>query len=292
MRCVSFGIVWSLWLLVGCSVPRIVPTGKAPTSVPAGVEVVKFRAADGVLIEGWYFTRTPALTGGQTGGSADEGIVRGPAVLFCHGVRDSVDSMPFDFVKEAGYPVLCFDYRGFGNSGSAVKTNLGFAADAWAALEYLRSRADVDPGRVAVVGHSMGAAYALAVGARAQAEGRPVRAIIAGSGFSSWRYAANAALPGLGYLIATSDGPDPVDWIAQVGRTPVMIAHAEMDDVMPIANARRLQSSAMQAGVKCELVIGSVRGHNAGYMTDQPFQQRMLDFLAAYTARPTPGEVP
>ncbi len=62
-------------------------------------------------------------------------------------------------LADAGYLVVRYDKRGIGQSGGRAETaDLNdYAEDTVAALEYVRRRKDVDPDRVALVGHSEGA---------------------------------------------------------------------------------------------------------------------------------------
>lgn len=95
-----------------------------------------------------------------------------PAVLLVHGSgptdRDSsfLGHKPFlvlaDALTRVGYAVLRYDKRGIAaSSGDArAATTVDLAADAAAALTYLRSRLEVDASRIAVVGHSEGGTIA------------------------------------------------------------------------------------------------------------------------------------
>ena len=65
---------------------------------------------------------------------------------------------------EAGYVVLLFDYRGFGDSGGKPRQLVSFRrqVEDWrAAVAFARRRAEVDPSRVATWGFSLGAGHAL-----------------------------------------------------------------------------------------------------------------------------------
>lgn len=79
---------------------------------------------------------------------------------------------PFKWIAEhlsaRGIAVLRCDDRGVGEStGSfAAATTADFADDAEAALTYLLSRPDIDPGRVGLLGHSEGAMVVAMVAAR------------------------------------------------------------------------------------------------------------------------------
>jgi pimeloyl-ACP methyl ester carboxylesterase len=67
-----------------------------------------------------------------------------------------------DHLTRKGIAVLRYDKRGIGKStGSADKaTTLDLAADAQAALAYLKTRKEIDPAKIALIGHSEGAMIA------------------------------------------------------------------------------------------------------------------------------------
>lgn len=71
-------------------------------------------------------------------------------------------------LANAGYMVLRYDKRGVGQSGGRPEaaTLDEYAADARAAVDWLSRRKDVDKNRIAVVGHSEGAAVALLAASR------------------------------------------------------------------------------------------------------------------------------
>lgn len=72
-----------------------------------------------------------------------------------------------DTLSRRGIAVLRMDDRGFGESKGtfAGATSEDFANDIRAAVRYLRSRPDIDPGRIALVGHSEGGLIAPMVAA-------------------------------------------------------------------------------------------------------------------------------
>ncbi|MEO8450262.1 MAG: alpha/beta fold hydrolase [Gemmatimonadota bacterium] len=63
-----------------------------------------------------------------------------------------------DSLGRRGIAVLRMDDRGFGGSGgnAATATSADFAEDIRAGLAYLRTRAEIDPARLALMGHSEG----------------------------------------------------------------------------------------------------------------------------------------
>ena len=73
-----------------------------------------------------------------------------------------------DHLSRNGVAVLRYDDRGVGEStgGREQAVTADFAADAAAAVAYLRSRGDVDPARVGVIGHSEGGVVVARLAAR------------------------------------------------------------------------------------------------------------------------------
>jgi len=73
-----------------------------------------------------------------------------------------------DYLTRRGIAVLRYDDRGVGESSGPydTATSADFADDAQAGVTYLRSRADIDLGRVGMVGHSEGGMVAPMVAAR------------------------------------------------------------------------------------------------------------------------------
>lgn len=146
--------------------------------VPEGAAALRIRLAGPAGILAGTFTRP-------------EGTERVPAALILAGSgpqdrngnepASELQWNPLASFAEAlvvrGIASLRYDERGVGRSGGTF-ADAGFTdllADARSALDYLASRDDVDPGRIAVVGHSEGALLAAALAA----DGRtPVKAVV------------------------------------------------------------------------------------------------------------------
>lgn len=63
-----------------------------------------------------------------------------------------------DYLARRGVAVLRYDDRGVGESEGTFEfgTTLDFATDAWAAVEFLKSRPEIDPEKIGLIGHSEG----------------------------------------------------------------------------------------------------------------------------------------
>jgi uncharacterized protein len=118
-----------------------------PQDLGAAYESVEFQAADGVTLKGWYIPSQ-----------------NGAAVAVIHG-SGGARIRPLEHIRmlqRNGYGVLAFDVRGHGESGGSGDA-LGMEGykDAIAALAFMEARDDVEPGRVGLLGLSMGAEIAL-----------------------------------------------------------------------------------------------------------------------------------
>lgn len=211
-------------------------------------------------------------------------------ILFCHGVTDNNQSPMAEALNFAGFRVFSFDYRGFGNSEKKKLTNEGLAADAYAALQYLRSRPDVDPDRIVIYGHSMGGVYAMAAGALANESGKPVAGVISAGAFANWREVSNDMLPLFGLLLGGVTGPEPLDWAKRLGKTPLLVVHAEDDENVKPRYAKQIFDAAVSKGVPATLVLEATGGHVVGYLEgpDAPLTRPMVEFATRVLApKPT-----
>jgi hypothetical protein len=67
-----------------------------------------------------------------------------------------------DFLTRRGIAVLRYDDRGTGESTGdrSISTTKDYAGDALAAVQFLKSRSDIDPDRIGLIGHSEGGTIA------------------------------------------------------------------------------------------------------------------------------------
>ena len=220
-------------------VARRAPLDRTPLTEGMEYENVTFKSSDGLDIRGWFI---PA---------GDDKPA--PAVAFVHGwlwnrlgnvegqvpVPDkSVDFLPAaKALHEAGYGVLLFDLRHHGESDRS-KAPLTFgvheARDFIGAVEYLRSRPDVDNDRIGAIGCSMGGNTIM----YGTPECQPVKALLAIQPTRLHVFNTNFARDELGPM-----GPAslmPVDWMYAVMRLPRPTKH---DPAVP---ARELGDTVVQ----------------------------------------------
>jgi len=105
-------------------------------------------------------------------------------VIACHGVganRGDIIEIVW-ILREAGFQVLCFDFRGHGESdGHTVTYGFRERQDVLGAWDHLMTRHDVDPNRIFGFGLSMGASSLL----MALPELPGMKAVVVDSAFSS-----------------------------------------------------------------------------------------------------------
>ena len=118
---------------------------------------------------GGTISKPPSNTTEPTKGRTE----RLPAVVLVAGSgREDRDEMVFGIpilgqlagaIADGGFLVLRYDKRGIGLSGGRVESATldDYATDVISVVNWLRRRTDVDPNRIAVVGHSEGGAVAM-----------------------------------------------------------------------------------------------------------------------------------
>lgn len=189
-----------------------------------------------------------------------------PAVLAMHGWGANASTMwPVAApLVNAGMAVLLLDARCHGDSDDEAFTSLPrFAEDIAAGLRWLGAQPRVDAGRIALLGHSVGAAAALLHASRtARQEGQPVAAVVSLAAFAHPEELMRRILrergvpyPVLGWAVLRHvqkaigerfDAIAPVNTIRAVD-VPVLLVHGRADETVPFEDAPRLQRAARAA---------------------------------------------
>lgn len=229
-----------------------------PRDVGLAYDEVAIRTADGETLQAW-FVPAPA-------NAADPWTV-----LYCHGnagdIGDRLDSL-LTF-HELGLNVLLFDYRGYGAS-TGKPSEQGTYADALASWRWLMDRRGIAPGRVVVLGRSLGGGVALWLAL----EVKP-GALLMESAFTSVGDMGAAMFP---YLPVRQLSRFHYDNLARIAdlRVPVMIAHSPDDRTIPFTHGQRLFARAPEPKRWVEF-----RGdHNAGGMDiDAPYREAFRTWL-------------
>jgi len=234
---------------------------------PGAYEDVWFETPDHLRLHGWFMPAEHRP--GEMGPF--------PTVLHVHGNSGQVGNHRFvvDYLPAHGFNVLLFDYRGFGASEthSMLFRRSDLVVDTQAAIDYLRSRRDVDVDRLAIFGYSLGAAIGLDTAARRT----DIRSVIEFAGFASWAGVAADHAGWLGWWLI-NPGYDPVDAVAQLGNRPLLIVHGRRDGIVPYRHGKLLYQAARAAGVPVTMLTRNKANHIA-LGSDPVVREAVIEFL-------------
>ncbi len=241
--------------------PRVGERG-TPTEVGLPYRSVRIPTANGKTLFGWF---VPAPAG-----------VRGAAgVAVMHGWGGNAEDMlPFAvLLHRADCAVLLLDARNHGSSdGDGFSSLPRFAEDLEHGLDWLGAQPGVDPKRLALLGHSVGAAAALLVASRRQ---EPA-AVVSISAFAHpvdlmRRQMSLHHVPywPVGWVVlryiehsigARFDAIAPCHSIRAVA-CPVLLVHGEADELVPPSDVRRIHANRRDE--RTELLLLPDTGHSS-----------------------------
>ncbi len=263
---ISFVVAWKL------SHPKRKPIDETPADYGLVFEPIDFFSRDGsTRLKGWFL---PA-----------EGEAK-MTLIFAHGYRGNrlVRSLPglhlASSLVKSGYHVVMFDFRRSGESeGSLTTVGLHEKLDILGAIDWVKNDF---PGRIGLVGFSMGAAAALL----AAADSFDVRGVVADSSFSHLtRYLSDnmhiwSKLPKFPFtplilltirLIANEniDEVEPLSAVDKVYPRPILFIHGDSDPVISWENSelmREKHPDAFSLWKPCsDTHVGAFRDHPEEY---------------------------
>lgn len=237
----------SLWCAHAYTHPARYPLSDSPADHSLAFESITFASADGLSLAGWF---VPAAAG----------RANGAAIVLCHGYGSNRAEMLSEAVilTRRGYSALLFDFRGHGESeGDLVTLGYEEVKDVQAAVAYLRTRPEVTPTRIGVLGHSMGAATVI----RAAAQTPEIRAVAAEGAYASLadtitdNFDNFTGLPRFPFAPLTlalgawqtglnAEQVRPVDDVARISPRPILLIHGLADAAVAPENAQQLYRAA------------------------------------------------
>ncbi|MCA1713722.1 MAG: prolyl oligopeptidase family serine peptidase [Gammaproteobacteria bacterium] len=222
-------------------------------ALPADAEAVAIPASFGRVQGVWLRARN--------------GGARAPAVLYFHGNAEFVDQNValLQPLAALGVHVLLIEYPGYaGTDGRPSRASLDEAAVL--GYDWLATRPEVDPERLAAIGRSIGAGPAVALGRQ-----RPLRALVLLAAFSSLDdFAHGMGAPA--FLVR--DRYDNRATLRDVD-VPLLLFHGRRDDVIPYRHSERLADAARNA-----TLMPLDCGHNDCPFFEPEFMARLQRFLA------------
>jgi abhydrolase domain-containing protein 17 len=155
-------------------------------------------------------------------------------ILFSHGNAEDLGHLvPFlERLRETGFSVLAYDYRGYGLSGGGPPTAAGASRDLRAVYRYATEELGIPASRLILHGRSVGTGPATELAAR-----EPVGGLVIESGFvSAFRVVTRAPL-------LPFDRFPNLHWVRRL-RAPLLVIHGSDDEVIPVSHGRRLHDAA------------------------------------------------
>ncbi len=199
----------------------------------------------------------------------------GPAVAVMHGWGGNAGHiLPFaSLLHDQGYAVLLLDARNHGQSDTDGYSSMPrFAEDLEYGLDWMRQQPGIDPQRLFLLGHSVGAAATLLLASRRQ----DLSGVVSISAFAHpeelmRRQMQSHHIPyvPVGWLLlayiqrtikARFDDIAPCNTIRQIS-CPVLLVHGEKDKVVPSADAQRIYANRLDDRV--ELLLLPKAGHDS-----------------------------
>ena len=248
---------------------------------------VRNKGGKRLMLSGWWI---PAQ---------EEGVIRDSryTVILSHGyhnVRTLEGIALFDLVKQMsadGYHVLMYDFRHCGFSEGRMSTG-GYLEryDLLAAIRYVKKEKHCH--HIVLMGWSMGAAVSIMAGAMA----KEVRGIIADSPYADLKHylyenmSRFTKLPSFPFSYLTVGltkhwlrmnikEASPLEAAKQLGKRPLLLIHAEGDEVIPYKDTLTIYEAIKEKG-KVDYWVPTVQGHIRAYIHEKKaYEEKVLNFL-------------
>ncbi len=265
--------------------PRI-PKQKTPADHGLSYQTTSIPTANGKRLFAWLIPQP-------------EGQKDCPAVAVMHGWGSNAEHMlPFaSLLHHRGYAVLLLDARNHGDSDADDFSSMPrFAEDLEHGVDWLGHQPGIDPQRLFLVGHSVGAAASLLLASR-----RPdLAGVVSVSAFAHpaqlmRRQMQSHYIPYLpiGWLLLryiqhtigiSFDDIAPRNTIRQI-RCPVLLVHGEQDASVPVTDAQQIYANHLDN--RSQLYILPEAGHDTREAIST-HGDSLISFLQRCNAAATP----
>lgn len=257
----SVAIIYAMLLAYGCLCTDRLIFPRPPVSYRDGAQAIKVRADDGTQLTARWLPNPDARF----------------TLLYTHGNYEDLGEVAplLEYLRELGFSVFSYDYRGYGTSGGGTPRERDVYADQQAAFRYLVDTLGVPASNVIAHGRSVGAAPAVDLAAR-----EPVAGLIIESGFVS------------AFRVQTSIPLAPFDKLKNLARMPrvkcpVLVIHGTADTIIPAWHGRKLFDAA--PGAKTNLWVEGAGHNDLVAVAAERYGQALQAFARSLGPSPAPG---
>lgn len=212
--------------------------------VPEGGQEVWINAADGTRLNAWFLV-------------PDSNNDRHITIIYFHGNGGNITSYAWaaSDLRNQGYSVFIYDYRGYGKSGGLIPDENAFYSDADAVYRFVTSDLNKDPARIVFYGFSLGTSVATEMALRHRC-----LALVLECGLTSVKDMAKEKFPLISSVLGSSgqysmNNAEKIELID----CPVLVSHGESDDIIPVWQGKKLYELAKEPK---RLAIYPGAGHN------------------------------
>jgi len=274
-------------LLLGVHPPRF-ETDDDPKKYSLDYEPVSFPTSDGLTLRGWFIPAATALREGLQQGEMAWNTCA--TILVGHGYPfDKANILRHVLFLHPRFHLLLFDFRYFGESDGAYTTaGLLEIRDVQAAVEYVKSRSDVNPERIGAMGFSMSASTFILT------RHQDVKAIVADSpyatleglisrqffflpGFTKWPLVVLTKLYARLFLGVRVSDAAPA-YVVRDLNTPLLIIHGDADSQIPIEHSQTIYANADPDKTTFWIVPGADHGFAHG-LEGPRYEMRVRQFF-------------
>ena len=230
-------------------------------------EDVFFKSNDGTRLHGWFLPAKGQPTG---------------TLIHLHGSDRNITYTikNVHWLTNHGFNLFLFDYRGYGQSENKPSRQ-GVVEDAVAAIEYVRSRSDIDANTLFLWGQSMGGQLAIVAANLAGTKG--IQAVVAEATYATPSHHIKDKMGQMGPLwlvqwglwLITSDAYAAQDVVGRIAPTSILLVHGTADrGVLPYHSEALFQAADEPKDIW--------RVQNAGHLQvfqNALYREKLIPFL-------------
>jgi uncharacterized protein len=241
-------------------------------------ETVQF-AVEGKQLQGWWMPAPTATENLDLLPGEPRRVLRSPkTLLYLCGVGPNRSARNYlsrvEALRQLGFAVLLFDYRGYGDSEGEFPSEQRIYQDAQAAWNYLTQTRQIPPQDIVLYGESMGGAVAIELASKHP----QAQAVIVQSSFTSMAAVIRRRQEWYSYFPIEILLTEKFDSITKVKtlKVPLLFIHGTDDRIVPFDMSQTLYAQAPEPK---QLLLVPNGAHVRIYNPQNSYLKAIQDFL-------------